>query len=92
MPDLQVHVQSSLKRTGKEYLEVHQWIDNPETKYERHDWTKVLENAKMFSKQYGEEAAQEYVMHLVEDMNCRFNKVLNEQQKMTADCLKYFGA
>jgi|GEM_PF-2685740 len=56
MPELNVHIQSSLNRTGKEYREVHQWIDNPETKYERHDFSKVLENAKMFTEQYGEEA------------------------------------
>ena len=92
MPDLAIHMQSSVKRTGKEYREVHEWIDNPPTKYERHDFSKVLENAKMFTEQYGEEAAQEYVLHLVEDMHCRFNKVLGENQKLTADCLKYFGA
>lgn len=92
MPDLAVHIQSSVNRTGKEYREVHEWIDNPPTKYERHDFSKVLENAKMFTEKYGEEAAQEYVLHLVEDMHCRFNKVLGEHQKLHADCLKYFGA
>lgn len=92
MPDLPVHIQSSVKRTGREYREVHEWIDNPATKYERHDFSRVLENARMFTEKYGEEAAQEYVEHLVEDMHCRFNKVLVEHQKLTADCLKYFGA
>ncbi len=92
MPDLSVHIQSSLNRTGKEYREVHEWIDNPPTKYERHNWSEVLKNAKMFAEQYGEQAAQEYVMHLVEDMHCRFNKVLDEHHKQMADCLKYFGA
>jgi uncharacterized protein len=92
MPELHVHIQSSLNRTGKEYREVHQWIDNPETKHERHDFSQVLENAKMFTEQYGEEAAKEYVLHLVEDLRCRFTKVLGEHQNLTADCLKYFGA
>ena len=92
MPESAVHIQASVKRTGREYREVHEWIDNPATKYERHDFSRVLENARMFTEQYGEEAAQEYVMHLVDDMHCRFNKVLEENQKLTADCLKYFGA
>jgi hypothetical protein len=92
MPESAVHIQASVKRTGREYREVHEWIDNPATKYERHDFSRVLENARMFTEQYGEEAAQEYVMHLVDDMHCRFNKVLDENQKLTADCLKYFGA
>jgi len=92
MPELNVHIQSSLNRTGKEYREVHQWINNPETKYERHDFSQVLENAKMFAAQYGEEAAKEYALYLAEDLRCRFTKVLGEHQKLTADCLKYFGA
>ena len=92
MPELPVHIQSSLTRTGKEYREVHEWIDNMDTKYERHDFSQVLKNAKMFTELYGEEAAQEYVMHLVEDMHCRFNKILTEHKKQIDDCLKYFGA
>ncbi len=92
MPDISVHIQSSLNRTGKEYREVHEWIDNLPTKYERHNWSEVLKNAKMLAEQYGEQAAQEYVMHLVEDMHCRFNKVLDDHHKQMTDCLKYFGA
>ena len=45
----------------------------------------------MFSEQYGEAAVQEYVLHLVEDMHYRFNKVLGENQKLTADSLACFG-
>ena len=48
MPELSVHIQSSVNRTGKEYREVHEWIDNMDTKYERHDFSQVLKNAKMF--------------------------------------------
>ena len=92
MPELHVHIQSSLKRTGKEYREVHEWIDNMETKYERHDLAKVLPHAKKIAEQYGDEAAQEMVMHLVEDINCRFNKMHKEHFDKLADGLKYFGA
>ena len=28
MPELEVHIATSLARTGKEYREVHAWIDN----------------------------------------------------------------
>ena len=51
MPELEVHIAASLARTGKEYREVHAWIDNAETKYERHDFSKVLRNAEMFRQQ-----------------------------------------
>ena len=91
MPELPVHIQSSLTRTGKEYREVHEWIDNMDTKYERHDFSQVLKNAKMFTEQYGEEAAQEYVEHLVDDLKCRFGKQLASHQAAMADSLKYFG-
>ena len=64
MPELSVHIQSSVNRTGKEYREVHEWIDNMDTKYERHDFSQVLKNAKMFTELYGEEAAQEYANFL----------------------------
>jgi hypothetical protein len=84
-------VASSLARTGKEYREVHEWIDNAETKYERHDFSKVLVNAAMFREKYGEEAAQEYVEHLVDDLRCRFGKQLASHQTAMPDCLKYFG-
>lgn len=91
MPELSVHIASSVARTGKEYREVHEWIDDAEKKYERHDFSKVLENAAMFREKYGEEAAQEYVNHLVEDLRCRFAKQLTAHQANIQDCIKYFA-
>jgi len=91
MPDLSEHIAASLARTGKEYREVHEWIDNKDSKYERHDFGKVLVNADMFTEKYGREAAQEYVYHLVDDLKRRFGKQLAAHQEAMADCLKYFG-
>lgn len=92
MPELSLHIAASVARTGKEYREVHEWIDNEGTKYERHDFSRVLVNAAMFREKYGDEAAQEYVYHLVDDLKCRFGKQLSAHQASMADCLKYFGA
>jgi hypothetical protein len=92
MPSIEKHVQKSLERTGKEYKEVHQWIDDPIKKYERHDFTKVLENAKMFEEKYGKEAAQEYVFHLSDDLKGRFGHLVEDVEKTIADNLKYFGS
>ena len=91
MPELNEHIAASVARTGKEYREVHEWIDAPESKYERHDFSKVLANAEMFRKQYGDEAAQEYVYHLVADLKCRFGKQIASHTANLQDCLKYFG-
>ena len=91
MPELPEHCAASKARTGKEYREVHEWIDAKDTKYERHDFSKVLVNAAMFTEKYGPEAAQEYVHHLVDDLKRRFGKQLAAHQENMADCLKYFS-
>ena len=55
MPPIDKHIKSSLEKTGKEYREIHEWIDEPDHKNERHDITKILEFGKMFEQKYGEE-------------------------------------
>jgi hypothetical protein len=92
MPAIKKHVQQSMDRTGKPYQEVHEWIDQPETKAERHDISKVLINAKMFEEKYGAEAAQEYVEHLVADLKGKFGHVLEDSEALVKDALTYFGA
>jgi hypothetical protein len=92
MPSIEKHIQTSLERTGKEYREIHEWIDNPEKKNERHDSTKVLEVGKMFAEKYGNEAAQEYVQHLNDDLKGKFGHVMEDIEKLVTDTLSYFGA
>ncbi len=92
MPSIEKHVQISLKRTGKEYLEIHEWIDNPEKKTERHDITKIPDNFQMFKEKYGEEAAREYVQHLSDDLTGRFGHVVEDLEEAMANALAYFGS
>jgi len=92
MPSIEKHIQASLARTGKEYREIHEWLDDPEKKNERHDITKVLKLAKMFEEKHGEEAAQEYVHHLSDDLKGKFGHVIEDIEKIVADTLSYFGA
>ena len=40
MPSIEKHVEGSSKRTSKSYREVHEWIDDPDHKNERHDITR----------------------------------------------------
>jgi hypothetical protein len=42
MPSIEKHAESSMERTNKNYLEVHEWMDDPEHKAARHDITRVL--------------------------------------------------
>lgn len=92
MPSIDKHVEASLLRTDKPYREVHEFIDDPQHKNERHDITRVLEFARMFTDKYGEEAAAEYVQHLAADLNGRFNHLVEDVQALVDKNLDYFGA
>ena len=92
MPPVEKHVEISIKRTGKPYREVHEWIDDPPNKNERHDITRVLEFSRRFEEQYGSEAAQEYVQHLADDLNGKFGHLVEDIQGLVDKTLAYFGA
>jgi hypothetical protein len=92
MPSVPKHIEISKERTGKSYQEVHEWIDDPDHKNERHDITRVLEFSRMFREKYGEEAAREYVQHLADDLNGKFNHLVEDVQVLVDKTLAYFGA
>ena len=92
MPSIEKHVEISKQRTGKAYHQVHEWIDDPQHKEERHDITRVLEFSHMFREKYGEEAAREYVQHLADDLNGKFNHLVEDVQVLVDKTLAYFGA
>ena len=92
MPSIEKHIEISKQRTNKSYREVHQWIDDPRHKDERHDMTCVLEFSRMFEEKYGEEAAREYVQHLADDLNGNFNHLVEDVQVLVDKTLTYFGA
>ena len=81
MPAIDVHAKTSIERTGKDYREIHEWIDNDETKkVQRHDVTRIPENAKEVELKWGEEGVREYIQHIHDDI-----------KKRIADTLAYFG-
>ena len=46
----------------------------------------------MFSEKYGDEAAQEYVFHLSDDLKGKFGHVLEDTEEAVKDALIYFGS
>jgi hypothetical protein len=92
MPPIEKHVEISTQRTGKPYREVHEWIDDPKHKNERHDITRVLEFSRMFEEKHGKEAAREYVQHLADDLNGKFSHLVEDVQALVNQTLTYFGA
>jgi hypothetical protein len=92
MPPVPGHTKSSLDRTGKDYKEVHEWLDlDPENKVDRHDITKIHEYGTMIEQKYGVEARQEYIRHLHDDMKAKFNHLQHDFEEQITDTLAYFG-
>lgn len=91
MPSIEKHADISKQRTGTTYQQVHEWIDDPQHKEERHDITRVLEFSQMFREKYDEEAAREYVQHLADDLNGKFNHLVEDVQVLVDKTLAYFG-
>jgi hypothetical protein len=81
-----------MERTGKEYKEVHEWLDmDPQKKAERHDITKISEYGKLIEEQYGAEGREEYIRHLHDDMKAKSDHLLRDFEEQIADTLAYFG-
>ena len=92
MPSIEKHVEISQQRTKQSYREIHEWIDDPQHKDERHDITKIPDTFQMFKEKYGEQAAREYVQHLADDLNGKFNHLIEDVQTLIDKNLTYFGA
>lgn len=92
MPSIEKHAETSRNRTGRDYLDLHEWIDkDPLTKVERHDITKIHEYGQMMLDKYGSEGLQEYLQHIHDDLLARFCHVKEDLEKSVQDTLAYFG-
>ncbi|MFZ5643217.1 MAG: HDIG domain-containing metalloprotein [Bacillota bacterium] len=70
MPPFKDHLATSLKRTGNEYRDMHDWLDNsPEkqVKAERHSLFNLPHNIDHVRNKWGEQAVTEFLLHIVED-------------------------
>lgn len=91
MPPVEKHLKISAERTGEEFRELHEWIDNLERKAERHDITKIHEYGEMIRTQYGEKGLQEYIRHIHDDVRAKFDHILHDLDKAMKETLAYFG-
>ncbi len=71
MPTINEHFRLSLKRTGKEYKELHEWIEGfhstKKEKEERHSILKIPIFLHSIEEKFGKEGVQEYLYHIKED-------------------------
>ncbi|MEW6427754.1 MAG: hypothetical protein AB1568_06940 [Thermodesulfobacteriota bacterium] len=91
MPPTEQHFETSLRRTGRAYTELHRWIDDPERRNERHDFTRIWDYAPVIAGKYGEEGVREYIEHLREDMEKKFKKIRHQYKDAMQEAYAYFG-
>lgn len=91
MPPTPKHLQTSLSRTGKDYAELHAWIDDPVLKAERHDFTKIWDFGPEIKAKYGEEGLREYIEHLREDIDVKLMKIWGKDAPTRDEALDYYG-
>ena len=71
MPSPIEHGKLSNIRTGKSFIELHNWMDEerkkPAIRPERHEIVNIPENIKIVKEKFGEEAVREFLYHIKED-------------------------
>lgn len=77
MPPVKVHYDSSKGRKGREFKELHNWIDGPE-KPLKHDLSRLKENLEYAGDKFGVAGADEYLIHLLEDLEHKISKAKRE--------------
>ncbi|MDP1652397.1 MAG: HDIG domain-containing protein [Rhodocyclaceae bacterium] len=91
MPPTVKHLQTSISRTGKDYAELHHWIDDPVLKAERHDFTKIWDFGPEIKAKYGEEGLREYIEHIREDIDVKLMKIWGKDAATRDEALDYYG-
>jgi hypothetical protein len=73
MVSLEKHIQLSLKRTGKEYRELHEWLDGKNISYKerlsRHNINNISKLLPVVEKRFGKDGVREYIQHIKDDCN-----------------------
>ncbi len=85
MPKTDVHIAASVKKTGKSHQAVHAFVDFEKKKPERHDITKMVDYTRMIESTYGVEAAQEFVQHIHDDIQCKFKDFIGTLKKRAGE-------
>jgi len=72
MPKTDIHIEASVRKTGKGHPETHGFVDFESKKPERHDITRMVDHGRLLEKKHGTEAVQEFVQHIHDDVQCKF--------------------
>lgn len=73
MPNLKKHCKNSEDRTGKDFEDLHIWMDEPgktlneDHRRVRHDLSYIPTIKELFGEKYGSDAIREFLKHIAED-------------------------
>lgn len=88
MPPVNKHCQICLARRGRDFRDLHQWMDNdPEQKAARHDLTKVYALGDEAERLFGPEAREELLLHLLDDLKAKVGHALPEGSPTLAEAV-----
>ena len=85
MPKTNIHIASSVRKTGQGYEQVHGFVDFESKKPQRHDITKMVDYSNLIESKYGPEAVQEFVQHIHDDVWCKFDSHVTAMKKHAAE-------
>lgn len=71
MPSLEDHIARSVKRTGREYRALHEWLDGHDLgifeRLRRHGILGISKVEPVVREMFGEDGVEEYIEHIRED-------------------------
>ncbi len=85
MPKTDIHIASSIHKTGQGYEKVHGFVDLESKKPQRHDITRMVDYSNLIESKYGPEAVQELVQHIHDDVWCKFDSHVTTMKKRATE-------
>jgi uncharacterized protein len=85
MPKTDIHIASSIRKTGQGYEKVHGFVDLESKKPQRHDITRMIDYSNLIESKYGPEAVQELVQHIHDDVWCKFDSHVTTMEKRATE-------
>ncbi len=87
MSAIEKHLELSLKRTGMNYKDIHEWLDGKDIskkeRTERHDIINIQRFLPLIKEKFGKDAAKEYLYHLKDDYeNNKLFRLYNQIKKL----------
>lgn len=85
MPKTNIHIESSVRKTGQGYEKVHGFVDLESKKPQRHDITRMVDYSHLIESKFGPEAVQELIQHIHDDVWCKFDTHVSTMKKRATE-------